>query len=552
MPNLICLLLPTLIFATIPLSSSPVWISIDQDYSTGGGFWDIDTNGFIDLCTGNGNDMAWNRNAVYFNVNGILETNASWRSTDTGQFAHIYLGDVNNDGLMDMAVVFLGFGSLQGKTRIYRNQGNGFESNPYWLSTDQYNSFDCALGDIDLDGDLDLAVATGDAYNNIRSPVKIYRNNNGNFESLPYWTSLDSTPSDALRLADLDNDGDLDLIVGYRRKLAVFENFVDSIEHNASWSVTTNIGWVIRLAVGDYDNDGWFDLAVANNGQLGDQNGIMVFHNQNGALENSPIFTMLRNPSYRYTSCCAFGDVNGDGYLDLAAGGWWEPVVVFENRSGVLDTIPTWSYNGGNNLVCETVLWGDVSNDHLILVSEQRTGDGSRKLFYLAHSPIQFFKGILLDGDTLADTDYCYDPLTGWVSFPEPPAQGTDIQFEYQYSNYPDLAVTNWVGSNGNYLFENTTSAFIVERTNQDLRPKITILPNPFLEKVVINCPNFGFAENQKIVIYDANGRLVKSFNNLNNLIWNGEDEQGKKLPKGIYFLRVSNCPVINKKIIKL
>jgi hypothetical protein len=549
MRNLIYLLLPALAFASIPLPNSPSWTSVDQDVATGGGFWDIDGNGYIDFCTGNGNDMAWNRNCVYFNTNGVLETNASWRSGDSGEFGHLYLGDVNNDRLMDMAVVFLGIGNTRGSARIYHNNGTGFDPNPIWLSSDQYISFDCALGDMDLDGDLDLAVASGDAYNNIRSPTKIYRNNGGNFESSPSWTSIDSTPGDACRFADLDNDGDLDLIVGYRRKIAVFKNFGDSLEHNASWSVTTNVGWVVRLAVGDYDNDGWLDLAAACNGQEGDPNSIMVFHNQNGNLQTTPAYRMLRNR--QYTSCVAWADANGDGFLDLAAGGWWEPLVVFENYSGILDTVPSWTYNGGSNLVCETVLWGDVGNDHLTFVDDQKTGDGVQKLFYLNHRPIHFLNRVIINGDTIPTNAYCFDPLTGWVAFSSAPASEANIIFEYQYSYFPDLAVTNWVDNIGNYMFLNTTQVSIAENRLKSpvsgLEP-LEVFPNPFTEFIEIKS---NLKNGEKLEIYDAAGRCVKTFDHGGSIRWDGQDNQDNRLTKGIYFLRLNQSPYTTKKIIK-
>jgi len=547
MRTLVYLILPSIALALIPLPNSPSWTSIDQDYATGGGFWDIDTNGFIDYCTSNGNDMAWNRNAINFNTNGILETNASWRSADSGQFGHLYLGDVNNDMLMDMAVAFLGYGATRGPVRIYLNNGLSLDPNPFWSSSDQYNSFDCTLGDIDLDGDLDLAVVSGDAYNNIRSPSKIYRNNDGTFESTPYWESIDSTPGDACRIADLDNDGNLDLIVGYRNKVAVFKNFEDSLEQIASWSVSTGVGWALRLAVGDYDNDGWIDLAVAANGQLGDSNSILVFHNQNGTLELTPAFQMLRNR--QYSSCVAWADANGDGYLDLAAGGWWEPLVVFENHSGILDTIPTWSYSGGSNLVCETVMWGCVENDHLVIRNEQKTGDGTKKLYYLEYQPIQFLNHILLDGDTIPASEYCFDPLTGWVSFQTAPPHGTDIIFQYQYSNYPDLAVTNWVRAAGNHLFKNTTTVAIADNLNPVEIETYEASPNPFSQVIEIKCK---FNNGTKLAIFDVSGRCVKTFSHGNKFSWNGKDEQGNKLPKGIYFLKLNQSRFANKKIIKL
>ncbi|GAG98404.1 unnamed protein product, partial [marine sediment metagenome] len=99
----------SLSFANIPLVSTPSWTSIDNDYSTGGALYDVTMDGWIDYCTGNGNDMASNTNAIYVNQNGSLETIASWCSDESGYFSHIYIGDVDNDGFPDMAVAYLGF-----------------------------------------------------------------------------------------------------------------------------------------------------------------------------------------------------------------------------------------------------------------------------------------------------------------------------------------------------------------------------------------------------------------------------------------------------------
>jgi hypothetical protein len=538
----------TICFALIPLSTSPSWTSNDYDYSTGGGFADINGDGFVDFCTSNGNDMAINKQGLYFNNNGNLETQASWRSSDSGYFGHLYLGDVNNDSLMDMAVSYLGIGtSNQGKCRVYLNSGTTLQTLPNWSSADQYNSFDVCFGDVDMDGDLDLAVAAGDAYNNIRTPARVYINYDGDFESSPSWTAGDSTPSDAVCFVDLDSDGYLDLIVGGRRNLSVYYNHNGILEHNAGWSITTK-GWILRLATGDYNDDGWIDLAIAENGQLsGDSSRISVFRNNQGQLNEFPSFSMQR--STHYCSCIAWADVNNDGYLDLAAGGWWQPLVVFENHAGVLDTFAGWTYSNGM-LVSEALVWTDVRNYHLRTMTDAISCDGNKKLFYTRNMPWQKLVSVRNNNNILSSQEYCFDPLTGWISLQATPQVGDTIFITYLYSTYPDLAVTNWTQNSGNYLFYNTTPQAVKENQISGMNyQKFEIAPNPFVSSVMFQTDN---KNNPIIKIYDRTGKLIKTILKP-PLIWNGQDEKGNKIPEGIYFIKAKiGDQMITKKIVKL
>ena len=61
----------------IPYPSQPNWESIDNDYTTGGALVDVDLDGDLDFVSGNGNDMALNRNKVNYNHNDTLQRIAS-------------------------------------------------------------------------------------------------------------------------------------------------------------------------------------------------------------------------------------------------------------------------------------------------------------------------------------------------------------------------------------------------------------------------------------------------------------------------------------------
>jgi len=553
---LLTVIIPQPALAAIPLPSAPSWTSNDNDYSTGGAFADINGDGWIDFLTSNGNDMDMDFNGVYMNDLGTLEANASWRSLDAGYFGHCYAGDVDNDGLPDLAVAYLGSGSSGDRlARVYRNTGSGLETTPSWKAHDKHSSFDCCLGDVDLDGDLDLAISAGDAYQNETDSVRIYRNNGGTFDTLPFWTAHNGYCSDAVRFADIDDDGDLDLFVGQvvpnedRGFVAMYRNNTGTLETTPSWIARPGVGWVLRLALGDYDGDGLLDLAAASNNQTGEPNSIKVFHNNAGTLDTIAAFTMLQ--AKRYSSCVAWADVNGDEYADLAAGGWWEPAVVFENQAGILDTTPTWSWSDPSFLVCEAVVFGDLTNGHLSSVTEAYDGDGQRKLFNLHRRPIQFLDSVCVDSVRVPVAGFCSDPLIGWVSFASAPPSGTaNVVFFYRYSMAPDLAVTNWDASHGNHLFLNTTPVGLAASPEPQAHTGLRAWPNPAAGRVTIALSGARTTAEQPVRIFDMAGRAVRTLGRTGDRwSWDGSDADGKPVAAGVY---LAECGRARLKLVRV
>src|SRR6266498_2726985 len=130
--------------------------------------------------------------------------------------------------------------------------------------TDHGDSTGAAWGDYDNDGYLDLFVAVGLAGNDL-----LYRNNgDGSFTKItsgPVGQSGGSSRGCAW--GDYDNDGLLDLFVANEQgqNNFLFHNNGDgTFARIASGSIVNDGGASHGCAWGDYDNDGYLDLFVAN------------------------------------------------------------------------------------------------------------------------------------------------------------------------------------------------------------------------------------------------------------------------------------------------
>ncbi len=128
--------------------------------------------------------------------------------------------------------------------------------------TDVGNS-SAAWGDYDNDGDLDLALAGSDA-GGVRSST-IYRNDGGGVFT-DIGAGLTGVDLCSLAWGDIDNDGDLDLMVCGAAGVGADEC---QIYRNEGSDTFVDVGAYLTgldgcsLAWGDFDNDGDLDFAVA-------------------------------------------------------------------------------------------------------------------------------------------------------------------------------------------------------------------------------------------------------------------------------------------------
>ncbi len=182
-------------------------------------------------------------------------------------------GDIDDDGDLDLVVTFFGR-----HNKIYRNMGIDRETKlPCFIDdTDRClpvnadslaKSTSAVLADVDNDGDLDLYIT------NLIFTNRLYQNDgNGIFKDITDAANVrDSSLSHSSCFFDADNDGDLDFYVTNRGKNQFFINNRDGtfIQNDKLFESMDQLAYSTGFACGDPDNDGDVDCYLANTDEDG-------------------------------------------------------------------------------------------------------------------------------------------------------------------------------------------------------------------------------------------------------------------------------------------
>lgn len=544
----------------VPLPVNPNWISNDQDFSTGAALVDLNQDGWLDLVVANGNDMAKQHVVVYYNKkDGTFPEIPDWQSADVDYHGHIAVGDVNGDGYPDIAVsVYLGPKGFAepGYVKVYMNHSGTLESTPSWRSADSAYSFNCAFGDANGDGEPDLAVACGESYDYHPEHDRIYINRGGRLDTLPSWRSAGASYSYDVAWADFGNSGRLDLVFANERGPNVlYKNYGDSIGTVPVWQSTDSSQFGNSLAIADLNKDGYLDLAISDNKQLGGSGHFKVYLNNGGTLSSSPDWSAGFSGQ---ESGITMVDITNDGWPDIIGGGWWEPCRVFINARGTFDQLPAWLSSTGS--VVEAIVVGDVDNRGLDTVRVTYMGNGSRKLFKIPRPPVQRLTSVTVGLKTLSGTEYCCSLENGWISLAAAPAVGDVLSLEAVVSHSLDLVVSNWDPTVGNYLFINNNGVTSLAASEE--RPSAFDLlqnyPNPFNGETAITYSvparqeQLNAEGKTRLMVFDLSGKEVATL--VNRPEPPGEYTvhfDASHLPSGVYFYQLhAGGRVVAKKMV--
>ncbi|MFK7980825.1 MAG: FG-GAP-like repeat-containing protein, partial [Saprospiraceae bacterium] len=435
--------------------------------------------------------------------------------------------DFNQDGNMDIIINYYPARGSATKNLIYLQNANGTFNAPLTYS---YNrSFSSLRGTPDLNGDgyPDLVVT-----HNVPSSVHVRLNNGDGTLGASSLYSV-TNYSNGVEFADIDGDGDIDMIGRSgnsslsSNRISIFRNKGDGT-FDAQETFSTNNGYGHYLRLGDLDNDGDVDMIFTTSASFNAIPTFKVYEN-NGAGSFS-LHKSEANPDVR--GILPILDFNNDGQKDMIS--FNTDAIVHLGNTGL-----DFSLGGGTTLTSEHGRFhpGDINGDGFIDLLNSRTYNGTNWTSFPYKTYLNNGNGAftkidgtlnmksfeatrLSDMDNDGDLDYLYVDTDRQIYIAE---NGNNTNF----SEVPTQS-------------RNAKNDIIFSEISGEVQLKV--MPNPFQSQTTIKyyLPK---QSNVTLKVLDFLGREISTLAQNKNQTagWHEQQFQAANNAAGTYFLVLTN-----------
>ncbi|MDX1651616.1 MAG: T9SS type A sorting domain-containing protein [Brumimicrobium sp.] len=397
----------------IPANNIPT-NDVEFDYTFFGEieFADVDNDGDLDvIISGAGNYASYIRKITHLylndgNGNFELIENTPFQGV---RFSTVDFADVNNDGAIDVLITGQNNNGV-GVAELFLNDGIGNFQIVLGTPFEPMAHGSCDFGDIDNDGDLDLIIS-GYTTNNQRISKLYFNDGNGNYthDSTQIFVGVERGTSS---FTDLNNDGNIDLVIsGFSDTGVVTLIYFNDGTGSFNQDTTNSLQGVYEgnVEIEDINNDGYPDILLvgADNSQ--------DFHTRIYINDGNAFFTENTNhslPPVWFGKIYA-EDFNNDGVKDIIISG---QDVIWQNNITELyinDGFGGYDLNTESNfegVAASDIAIGDIDGNGTpdVLMNGQNNNSHALSRLYINNGDAKFTwaSWVLGDGLDFGSSDF--------------------------------------------------------------------------------------------------------------------------------------------------